>query len=118
MVLCFGFGMNYWVMLIVRVDVEVFCFMMLMRYGGLKMYVILLVVDKVKDMVKVQGFEEMGFCVMVVGGGCFGFMYDMDFENKVNSGDWELKFEDLNVVVDFMSYVYLEGMKIDYIELF
>jgi iron-sulfur cluster insertion protein len=82
------------------------------------MHVTSLAVDKVRDILKAQGLEELGLRVMVVGGGCSGFTYDMDFEDKINPGDWELEFEGLSVVVDPMSYAYLDGTKIDYIESF
>ena len=82
------------------------------------MHLTTLAVTKVKEMADAQGLTELGLRLMVVGGGCSGFTYDMDFEDKVNPGDWEMHFEDLKVVVDPMSYAYLDGTKVDYVESF
>ena len=45
--------------------------------------------------------------VMVVGGGCSGLSYDMDFET-----------EGVKLYVDPMSIAYLDGTKIDYVQTF
>ena len=82
------------------------------------MHVTLLAANKVRELAKVLESEEMSLRVMVVGGGCSGFAYDMDFVDNANPCDWELELEGLSVVVDPMSYTYLEGTKIDYIESF
>lgn len=77
-----------------------------------------LAVQKVQDMARAQGLDGHGLRVMVVGGGCSGFTYDMDFESDEKSGDWVLDFHGLKVLVDPMSLTYLEGTKIDYVESF
>tara|TARA_R110000824_G_scaffold390449_1_gene586905 strand:+ start:274 stop:594 length:321 start_codon:yes stop_codon:yes gene_type:complete len=82
------------------------------------MYVTSLAVVKVKDMAKAQGLEELGLRVMVVGGGCSGFTYDMDFEEEKQADDWEFEFEGLKVYIDPMSYQFLDGTNIDYVESF
>jgi iron-sulfur cluster insertion protein len=77
-----------------------------------------LAVTKVKEMAKAQNLEDNGLRVMVVGGGCSGFTYDMDFETAEKSGDWVLDFQGLKVFIDPMSYEYLDGTQIDYVESF
>lgn len=82
------------------------------------MYMTPLAVNKIGDLAETLENTKKNLRVMVIGGGCSGFTYDMNFVDNINPGDWELEFEGLNVVVDPMSYTYLEGTKIDYIESF
>ena len=75
-------------------------------------------VSKVKEMANQQGLEGHGLRLMVVGGGCSGFTYDMDLENQENDGDSVIERDGLKVYVDPMSHQYLDGTTIDYIESF
>ena len=59
-----------------------------------------------------------GVRVMVVGGGCSGLTYDMDFEHETREGDTVVEHEGVKVFVDPMSLAYLEGTRIDFIETF
>jgi iron-sulfur cluster assembly protein len=74
-------------------------------------------VTKVKEILLQQTPAPTGLRVAVVGGGCSGFSYHMAFENQVNeSSDNIYNFDGLQVLVDQMSEMYLEGVSIDYIE--
>ena len=75
-------------------------------------------VSKVKEMANQQGLDGYGLRLMVVGGGCSGFTYDMDLENQENDGDSVIERDGLKVYVDPMSHQYLTGTTIDYIESF
>ena len=55
---------------------------------------------------------------MVVGGGCSGFSYEMDFDDVKQPTDFVLEEGGLNILVDPMSLQYLEGTKVDYVESF
>ena len=65
-----------------------------------------------------QELNEWCLRVKVVGGGCAGYSYSLDFEDKTaNTEQDEHAFsEGINVVVDPLSLQYLEGVVIDYIE--
>jgi iron-sulfur cluster assembly protein len=52
--------------------------------------------------------------LMVKGGGCTGFLYDLDFVSNVAEKDNVFEFGDLRVVVDPKSYVYLRGVTLDF----
>tara|TARA_Y100000034_G_scaffold111833_1_gene145275 strand:+ start:1154 stop:1474 length:321 start_codon:yes stop_codon:yes gene_type:complete len=56
--------------------------------------------------------------VMVVGGGCSGLSYDMDFETEAREGDEVFETEGVKLFVDPMSIAYLDGTKIDYVQTF
>tara|TARA_R110000824_G_scaffold8737_4_gene39651 strand:- start:66274 stop:66594 length:321 start_codon:yes stop_codon:yes gene_type:complete len=75
-------------------------------------------VSKVKEMAYEQGLKGHGLRLMVVGGGCSGFTYDMDLENQENDGDSVTERSGLKIYVDPMSRLYLDGTTIDYIESF
>ena len=75
-------------------------------------------INKVQEMANQQGLDGYGLRLMVVGGGCSGFTYDMDLENQENAGDSVIERDGLKVYVDPMSYQYLDGTTIDYIESF
>ena len=65
---------------------------------------------------KEEGLDEAhGLRVAVVGGGCSGFQYALDFTNEARSNDFVYQVEDLTVYVDAVSARYLEGTKIDYV---
>lgn len=72
--------------------------------------------EKVKEIMAQQNPAPTGLRVSVVGGGCSGFSYQMNFENQSNGIDKVFEFEGLKVFVDQASLLYLKGTKIDYIE--
>src|SRR5438876_7836039 len=73
-------------------------------------------VAKVKEILTQQTPTPLGLRVAVVGGGCSGFSYQMNFENQTNGVDKTYEFEGLKVFVDQASLMYLGGTKIDFIE--
>lgn len=73
-------------------------------------------VTKVKEILDQQEPKPLGLRVSVVGGGCSGFSYQMNFENQSNGIDKTFEFEGLRVFVDQASLMYLKGTKIDYVE--
>lgn len=72
--------------------------------------------QKVKEIMSQQNPTPQGLRVSVVGGGCSGFSYQMNFENQSNGIDKTFEFEGLKVFVDQASLMYLKGTKIDYVE--
>lgn len=73
-------------------------------------------VAKVKEILTQQTPQPQGLRVSVVGGGCSGFSYQMNFENESNGIDKVFEFDGLKVFVDQASLMYLRGTKIDYVE--
>ena len=54
--------------------------------------------------------------VAIQGGGCSGFEYALGFDRGAQSGDLELEFHGVKVVVDPFSAPYLKGSTIDFLE--
>ncbi len=73
-------------------------------------------VAKVKEILTQQEPKPLGLRVSVVGGGCSGFSYQMNFENQTNGIDRVFEFDGLKVFIDSASLMYLKGTKIDFIE--
>jgi len=75
-----------------------------------------LAVEKVQEIMAQQNPQPLGLRLSVVGGGCSGFSYQMNFENQTNGIDKTFEFGGLKVFVDQASLMYLKGTKIDYVE--
>ena len=72
-------------------------------------------IEMVKDAMEREGLQEYGIRVGVMGGGCAGFQYSMDFEKEPREGDVAFVQEGVKVYVDPMSSMYLQGVTIDYV---
>ena len=71
---------------------------------------------KVKEIMAQQNPAPAGLRVGVVGGGCSGFSYSMQFENSAGMMDKVFSFDGLKVFVDATSVMYLNGCIVDYVE--
>jgi iron-sulfur cluster assembly accessory protein len=72
-------------------------------------------IEMVKAAIAQENLSGYGLRVGVVGGGCSGFQYAMDFENDAKEGDVTYEQDGLRYYVDPMSAMYLEGVTIDYV---
>jgi|TARA_R110000824_G_scaffold54557_8_gene150598 iron-sulfur cluster insertion protein len=75
-------------------------------------------VHQIRHMASQQKLVDYGLRVMVVGGGCSGFTYNLELDNTANPGDQLFEEKGLTIYVDPMSYQYLSGTTLDYIESF
>lgn len=73
-------------------------------------------IAKVKQIMAQQDPVPAGLRVGVVGGGCSGFSYSMQFENSPGMMDKVFEMEGLKVYVDATSVMYLNGCRVDYVE--
>src|SRR6516225_1917117 len=73
-------------------------------------------VAKVKEIMAQQNPVPAGLRVGVVGGGCSGFSYSMQFENSAGMMDKTFDMDGLKVYVDATSVMYLNGCMVDYVE--
>lgn len=60
--------------------------------------------------------EEGGLRLGVKGGGCSGMSYSVGFDTQPRERDNIFTFEDVRVFIDPKSFVYLQGMTLDYEE--
>jgi iron-sulfur cluster assembly accessory protein len=73
-------------------------------------------VAKVKEIMGQQNPVPAGLRIGVVGGGCSGFSYSMQFENAAGMMDKTFDMNGLKVFVDATSVNYLDGCVVDYVE--
>lgn len=73
-------------------------------------------VNKVRQLRDSEGNQDLMLRVYVTGGGCSGFSYGFNFAESVNEDDARFEKEDVTLLVDSLSYQYLVGSKVDYIE--
>ena len=64
----------------------------------------------------VETSDSNKFRVYVTGGGCSGFQYGFKFDQEIAFDDDEINFTDFSVVLDSLSYPYLYGSALDFVE--
>jgi iron-sulfur cluster insertion protein len=70
----------------------------------------------VKGLIEEEGNPALMLRVFVAGGGCSGFQYGFTFDEEVQDGDTEIDREGVKLLIDPMSFQYLQGAEIDYTE--
>jgi len=73
-------------------------------------------VDKVRQLIEEEGNMALKLRVFISGGGCSGFSYGFTFDDAVAEDDAVIERNGISLLVDSMSYQYLEGAKISYQE--
>ena len=71
---------------------------------------------KINEVIARQNLAEGGLRLGVQGGGCSGFSYLIRFDRKPRPKDKIFDFGGAKVFVDPKSYVYLQGLTVDYEE--
>src|SRR5690349_13254950 len=72
-------------------------------------------VEMVKDAMQREGLQDYGIRVGVMGGGCAGFQYSMDFDKDPREGDLTFDQDGIKFFIDPMSSMYLQGVTVDYV---
>jgi iron-sulfur cluster insertion protein len=76
----------------------------------------LLAAEKVTEIATAEGLIGQGLRLRVIGGGCAGFQYDLYFEEAPTEMDERFQSNGIDLFVDPLSYQYLDGTEIDFIE--
>lgn len=72
--------------------------------------------NKVKTLIIEEGNPELKLRVFITGGGCSGFQYGFTFDEELAEDDTLIERDGVALVIDPMSYQYLEGAEVDYQE--
>ncbi len=72
--------------------------------------------DKVREIRMSEGLDGQGLRLRVVGGGCSGFQYDLYFDEAATEIDRVVEIKGVKLFIDPMSYQYVDGTEIDYVE--
>ncbi|MDQ5921076.1 MAG: iron-sulfur cluster insertion protein [Pseudomonadota bacterium] len=73
-------------------------------------------VKKVKELIEEEDNQDLKLRVFVSGGGCSGFQYGFSFDEIVNDDDFVFDIDGVKFLVDSISYQYLIGAEIDYVD--
>ena len=71
---------------------------------------------KVGVLIEEEGNPNLKLRVFVTGGGCSGFQYGFSFDEVMNEDDTLITNNGANLLVDPLSFQYLAGSRIDYVE--
>ena len=71
---------------------------------------------QVKELMKAQNLENVHLRMGVKGGGCSGLSYSLEFDNEVGPHDKTFDIDGIQVVCDAKSYLYLNGITLDYVQ--
>ncbi len=73
-------------------------------------------VAKVRSLIEEEANPDLKLRVYVTGGGCSGFQYGFTFDESVAEDDSIIERDGVKVLVDAMSYPYLQGASVNYEE--
>ena len=69
-----------------------------------------------KSLIEEEGKPSLKLRVFVTGGGCSGFQYGFSFEEDSADDDTVVSHKGATLLVDPLSYQYLVGARVDYVE--
>ncbi|WP_201022822.1 iron-sulfur cluster insertion protein ErpA [Thiomicrospira sp. WB1] len=72
--------------------------------------------QKVSGLIADEGNPELKLRVYITGGGCSGFQYGFTFDESQADDDTVVEKEGVKLMIDPMSFQYLMGARIDYLE--
>ena len=71
--------------------------------------------DKVRELLQQENDPSLGLRIFVAGGGCSGLQYGMTLDEE-QEGDTSVQMEGFKVLVDEMSFGYISGSEVDYVD--
>jgi iron-sulfur cluster insertion protein len=73
-------------------------------------------ITKIKDILAEENNPNAKLRVFVQGGGCAGFSYGFTLDEESSDDDFKFEYDGVELLVDSMSFQYLQGAKINYKE--
>lgn len=71
---------------------------------------------KLQELKTAEGNDNLMLRLFITGGGCSGFSYNFDFAETVDDDDATFANGTATLVVDALSYQYLQGSTVHYVE--
>ena len=71
-------------------------------------------ISQLNTLIATKDNPELRFRVYVQGGGCSGFTYTLDFDSKKTKFDLEFESQDIKILVDKKSHLYIKDTEIDW----
>lgn len=75
-----------------------------------------LAANKIKEVVDEEGNPNLKLRMFVQGGGCSGFSYGFTLDELTNEDDMQIDSFGITVLVDSISFQYVQGATVDYKE--
>ena len=72
--------------------------------------------NRVAQLIKEEKNPDLRLRVYITGGGCSGFSYGFTFDENIKEGDSGVSNQGVQLVIDPMSYQYLVGSTVNYLE--
>ena len=72
--------------------------------------------EKARTLIIEEENPNLKLRVYITGGGCSGFQYGFSFDDQQQDDDYAMHCDGLTVLIDTLSYPYLVGAHVDYIE--
>lgn len=72
--------------------------------------------SKIIELAEAEGIEHYDVRLKICGGGCSGYTYDIFFEEIINDTDEIMEIDNIKIIIDHISFNYLDGTEIDYLE--
>ena len=72
--------------------------------------------NRVAQLIKEEKNPGLKLRVYITGGGCSGFSYGFTFDENIKEGDSGVSNQGVQLVIDPMSYQYLVGSTVNYLE--
>ena len=70
----------------------------------------------IRDLLQQREIPNHALRVFVTGGGCSGLQYGMAFQEDAEVGDTVVNVDDIRLLIDPTSMMYLRGASIDYVD--
>ncbi|MDI9337519.1 MAG: iron-sulfur cluster assembly accessory protein [Alphaproteobacteria bacterium] len=71
-------------------------------------------IEELKKNAQIEDNNNYFLRVSVVGGGCSGLSYKLDFDDQLKPKDQVFEFEDIKIVTDLKSFLYLVNTELDF----
>ncbi len=71
-------------------------------------------IEKIKEISDSGGIGHTSVRLKVIGGGCAGMTQDMFYDDQLTDLDEVFPFDGITIIIDPLSYQYLEGVTLDY----
>lgn len=71
-------------------------------------------VDRIKEILAEEADPTLHLRIFIQGGGCSGFQYGFMLDDQRNEDDYVISTNGVDVVVDMVSWSYLDGATVTY----
>ena len=72
--------------------------------------------SKINQLMNNEENKALRFRIYVTGGGCSGFQYGFKFDEELSDDDTLINNHGIEMVIDYLSFQYLIGSEVDYVE--